>query len=588
MNKSVSPSLLTQWLQQNRIRAVDHALGSSLQRLDAQTSDVVAACVAATSYAHSLGHTCLSIDQLQALWLRPDATNADSSTDAEVYTALLNSSWRARDAGSGVFVLDENAIALQRYWHYEKAIADAIVKKTLPPPIKMQAALEDYWQQLFPQNADAKQALAAKRSYENRFLLLSGGPGTGKTSVLGKLLAMLCFQAALDQKPMPRIALAAPTGKAAMRMSEALRACVQQMQHDGVLSDAQYQALMLRASTLHRLLGYQPNSVQFEHHQHHQLPIDLLVIDEASMIDVPLLHKTLQALPDEAKLILIGDVAQLPSVEIGQAFRDIHAVFSDTDALMSHHVNLERVYRQHKASGIAQAANSVRDGDSASFIVYCRRASSDDGIQWHDEQRPMETILREQALPYFENVLQASSIESAFAISKKFRILCASRDDHFGVLAVNRFLVNALKPKSSARFFKGQCLMITANQPRESLFNGDLGLCWPDAEGALRVWFETTDGLQSFHPLALPAHEDAYAITIHKAQGSEFDDILLILPDAEHRVLTRELLYTGLTRAKQHVYVCASTQALETAIHAPTLRWTNLVRMIKNSSVAQL
>jgi exodeoxyribonuclease V alpha subunit len=587
MNKNALPSLLTQWLQQNRIRAIDHALGSSLQRLDAQTSDAIAACVAATSYAHSLGHTCLSIDQLQALWHELDTTQSDFLTKTEMHAALLSSPWRTREGRSGVFVLDENTVALQRYWHYEQAIADAIVKKTAPPPVKMQAALEDYWQRLFPQNADAMQALAAKRSYENRFLLLSGGPGTGKTSVLGKLLAMLCFQAALDRKSMPRIALAAPTGKAAMRMSEALRASVQQMQRDSVLSDAQYQALMLRASTLHRLLGYQANSVQFEHHQHHQLPIDLLVIDEASMLDVPLLYKTLHALPVEAKLILIGDVAQLPSVEIGQAFRDIHAMFSNTNALMSHHVNLERVYRQHKASGIAQAANYVRDGDSASFIAHCRSASSDDGMQWHDEQLPIETILREQALPYFENILQASSIESAFAISKQFRILCASRDDHFGVLAVNRFIVNAFKPKNSGRFFKGQCLMITANQPRESLFNGDLGLCWPDAEGALRVWFETTDGLHNFHPLALPAHEDAYAITIHKAQGSEFDDILLVLPDAEHRVLTRELLYTGLTRAKQHVYLCASTQALETAIHAPTLRWTNLARMIKNSSAAQ-
>jgi exodeoxyribonuclease V alpha subunit len=570
-------SLIAQWLQSNRIRAVDHGLASSLKRLRPDTPDSVAALIAALSYAHGLGHTALPLNQLSSLWQETIFAGIETT----LQDALIHSPWRATDHQAGLFVLQDDSIALQRFWQYEQHIANALMAKITSAPLSMSDALTRYWQDLFSDNAHETQALAAKRSYEHQCLLLTGGPGTGKTTVLGKLLAMLSFEASRNHRAMPRIALAAPTGKAAMRMTEALHHSVAKMAGQGILSDPQRQALSLRASTLHRLLGYQPHSVQFNYGAENLLPIDVLVIDEVSMVDIPLLSKTLQALPLHARLIMIGDISQLPSVEMGQGLRDMHAAFSSEPRLHPYHVHLDYIYRQREALDISSAANFVRDGDVENFMLCCQAATQ--GIEWQADKAVFIDVLRARALNRFQSLVQADSLENAFAMSKRFRVLCASRDDAFGVVAINHFLANAIKTDATARFFKGQCLMITANQAREQLFNGDLGLCWPDQNGDLCVWFETANGLQSWLPSALPAHEDAYAITIHKAQGSEFDDILLVLPDAEHPVLTRELLYTGLTRAKQSIYLWASTAALRTAIATPTLRWTNLTRMIKNS-----
>jgi exodeoxyribonuclease V alpha subunit len=581
MIAAASTPLFTYWLQANKIRALDHALAASLKRLRPDTSDAVCAIVAAVSYAHSLGHTALPLSQLEHLWQEKYISEPEYALPDGQYfqEALQQSSWLMAKDHAGILNFTHGVVSLRRYWQYEQDIATALMDHLSRTVLPMSDQLEKYWQQLFANDTGSAQALAAKRSYENPCLLLTGSPGTGKTTALGKILALLSFKTSADVATMPRIALAAPTGKAAMRMSEALRHSVQGLQQQNLLSREQANALSLQATTLHRLLGYQMASVQFQHNQQHLLPIDILVLDEASMIDVPLFSKTLNALPPHARLILIGDVAQLPPVELGQALFDIHDAFSTQDSLKSCHVNLDYVYRQREALDISQAATLVREGKTQAFIEHCQQNS---GIEWHPEETSFETTLASQALHQFQAIQHASDLEIAFVLSKKFRILCASRDDAFGVVAVNHMLSNRLNMGTSSAYFKGQCLMITANHPREQLYNGDLGLCWPDANGALRVWFEGAEGLKSWHPQALPAHEDAFAITIHKAQGSEFDKILLILPEADHPVLTRELLYTGLTRARRQLYLWATRTALETAINAPTKRWTQLASMIKS------
>jgi exodeoxyribonuclease V alpha subunit len=577
---SANTSLLSQLLQSNRIRALDHALGASLKRLRPDTSDVACALVAITSYAHSLGHSVLPLSSIALLW--PDKPEFDQLQHLELHSTLAGSSWLT-DQNVGVLVVTKNGLALRRYWNYERIVAERLHNYLQQTPLNMHADIKTYWQKLFSDQTETAQALAVKCSYENRFFLLTGGPGTGKTTVVGKLLALLHFSAAHDQLPSPRIALAAPTGKAAMRMSEALRASMLQLMQQQLLSREQYNALSLQASTLHRLLGYQPNSSSFQYNQKHLLPIDVLVIDEASMVDIALLSKTLDALPENARIVIIGDSAQLPSIEAGHALHAMHAAFSSAQFLAkkNRHIHLDYAYRQRDAMEIFHAAALIKSGDAQGFMAFCQ-LQLPTRIEWLSEQVQLDTILLHQAVALFRAVAASRTLESAFALSKQFRVLCASRDDAFGVLAVNHYIKQQLRAGSQNSFFKGQCLMITANHPRELLYNGDLGICWPDENGHLKAWFETAEGIKDWHLSALPAHEDAFAITIHKAQGSEFDHILLLLPSAEHRVLSRELLYTGLTRARQRVQLWASAASIAAAIATPTNRWTQLAAMIKN------
>jgi exodeoxyribonuclease V alpha subunit len=575
-----STTLLSQLLKSNRIRALDHALAASLKRLRPDTSDIACALVAITSYAHSLGHSVLPLSNIPLLW--PDNPEFDQLQYFELHSALETSPWLT-DQHSGVLIVTENGLALRRYCNYERAIAERLNQYLQQAPLVMHANVETYWQKLFPDQTETAQALAVKRSYESIFFLLTGGPGTGKTTVVGKLLALLYFSATHDQLPLPRIALAAPTGKAAMRMSEALRASMQQLMQQELLSREQYDALSIQANTLHRLLGYQANSSSFQHNQKKPLPIDVLVIDEASMIDIALLSKTLDALPATARIIIIGDSAQLPSIETGHALQALYAAFSSRESLAqkNRHVHLDYAYRQRDAMEIFHAAALIKSGDAQGFMAYCQQQVQT-RIEWSSEQAILDTIFLHQAVALFHTIKASNTLESAFALSKQFRVLCASRDDTFGVLAVNNYIKQQLRAGNQSPFFKGQCLMITANHPREHLYNGDLGICWPDENGHLKAWFETADGIKACHLSALPAHEDAFAITIHKAQGSEFDHVLLLLPTAEHRVLSRELLYTGLTRARQRVQLWASAASIEAAITTPTHRWTQLASMIKN------
>jgi exodeoxyribonuclease V alpha subunit len=578
---SASTPLLTLLLQSNRIRALDHALGASLKRLRPDTSEVACALVAITSYAHSLGHSVLPLSNIALLW--PDKPPFDLLGDQNLHSALAESAWLT-DLHAGVLIATENGLALRRYWNYERAIAERIKRYLQQASLHMHADVEAYWQTLFSSDTETAQALAVKCSYENRFFILTGGPGTGKTTVVGKLLALLCFSAAHDQLPAPRIALAAPTGKAAMRMTEALRASIRQLVQQQLLSQEQQDALSLHASTLHRMLGYQPNSIHFQHNDKYLLPTDVLVIDEASMIDIALFSKTLDALPENARIIVIGDSAQLPSIEIGHPLHAMHSAFISADSLVQKnmHVHLDYAHRQRDAMEIFQAAALIKDGDAHGFMTYCQQPAQT-RIEWSSDEIQLDTVLLDQAVALFRAMASSQTLQIAFSLSKQFRVLCASRDDAFGIQAVNHYIKQQLRAGKQNPFFKGHCLMITANHPREQLYNGDLGICWPDDSGQLRAWFETADGMKAWHLSALPAHEDAFAITIHKAQGSEFNRILLLLPSAEHRVLSRELLYTGITRARHHVQLWASAASIEAAIANPTNRWTQLASMLKNT-----
>ena len=572
----MSSALLFSLLKSQHIRDVDHALAMSLQRLDSQTSSLVAVAAALVSKAHSLGHSCLPLDKLSELLREASNTPApDLPTVEEFIEALRVSSWLTNDpAQNAVLVLEENTIALKRYRDYEDRLARVLSERLAAVAEPISLSVKNFHAQLFSDDLPSAQALAAMRACESRLFLLTGGPGTGKTATIGRLLQLLKYQAN-EKNESFRIALAAPTGKAATRLSESLQLALTQLPA-ALLMDTEHG----EATTLHRLLGSKPNSVQFRHNAAQPLPVDVLIVDEASMIDLPLMCKLLEALPRQARLILVGDPDQLPSVETGNVLRaccDAIALRSDN---AQHRVHLDRVYRQVADSDISSAAQDVLSGKGEHFIQGLMQ-NRYRGLHWRESSGPaLEKIIQQQAVAHFQKIQQCGSLQQALILSKQFRVLCAARETSAGSIAINRFISERLRKKADSVFYTGRLCLVTENTVREQLFNGDIGICWPDAEGILRIWVDTTSGLKTWHPANFPAHEDAFAITVHKAQGSEFDKVLLVLPEAGHRVLSRELLYTGLTRARSEIGLCSSQASLLAAIARQNLRWGRLAQRL--------
>ncbi len=567
----MSLAILFSLLKSQHIRDVDHALAISLQRLQPDTDELVCIATALASKAHSLGHSCVPLDKFTDLLRQASSTPSALLPDASDFLAALQSSaWVGNgNAENCVLVLDDNTIALKRYWAYEDRLATALRQRLAVEVDPVSAAVQNFWTQLFSGDINSAQAIAAKRACEARFFLLTGGPGTGKTATIGRLLQLLHYQANENSIKL-RMGLAAPTGKAATRLSESLRA------NNGGQVDIE----MIEAKTLHRLLGSKPNSVQFVHDAKHPLPLDVLIVDEASMIDLPLMCKLLEALPTQARLILVGDPDQLPSVETGNVLRaccDAIAERADREKYRGH---LDRVYRQGADSDIGLAAQMVLSGDGDQFIQSLQNATYR-GLHWQAASaQGLEKIIQHQALSHYQKIQQALSLEDAIKLSKEFRVLCGARESSAGSMAINRFIGDRLKKKTETDFYAGRLCLVTENTAREQLFNGDIGLCWPDEDGIMRVWVETAAGLKAWHPANFPAHEDAFAITVHKSQGSEFDRVLLVLPEANHRVLSRELLYTGLTRARKQLELVASQESLSTAISRQNQRWSRLAQRL--------
>ncbi len=580
----MSLSLLFSLLKSQHIRDVDHALAMSLQRLQPDTSELVCVATALASKAHSLGHSCVPVDKFNDLLREASTAPSPLLPDAsEFLVALQSSAWVGMGSGnteSCVLVLDDNAIALKRYWVYEDRLAAALRQRLAIKIVPLSATVQNYWTQLFCDDINSEQAMAAKRACEATFFLLTGGPGTGKTATIGRLLQLLHYQAHENSTTL-RIGLAAPTGKAATRLSESLRITLGSLESP-YKNIEQGDNETIEAKTLHRLLGSKPNSVQFQHDAQHPLLLDVLIVDEASMIDLPLMCKLLEALPPQARLILVGDPDQLPSVETGNVLRACCDAIAARPDREQHRSHLDRVYRQAVDSDIGLAARMVLAGDSQVFIEGLQQASYR-GLHWQDTNaQGLEKIIQHQALSHYQKIQQAPALEDAIKLSKEFRVLCAARESSAGSIAINRYIGDRLKQKTQSDFYAGRLCLVTENTASEQLFNGDIGLCWPDEHGVMRVWVETASGLKAWHPANFPAHDDAFAITVHKSQGSEFDRVLLVLPDANHRVLSRELLYTGLTRARKHIELLASRESVIAAISRQNQRWSRLAQILSH------
>jgi exodeoxyribonuclease V alpha subunit len=584
---------------------------------DAFTVACVGHAALALSLAVSAGHVCLTLDALAVTVGEEDATLPASPSGWR--EALRGSSivGTPESPGAAPLILDaDGRLYLHRYFDYERRLATRLVqaRDARAPEAVASPELRARLMQLFAANAAQLagaadwQQLAAALALRGRLTVISGGPGTGKTTAVVNLLACLV---ALDAGC--RIALAAPTGKAAARMTDAIR---QRAQH---LPEALRARMPGESSTVHRLLGVTPAG--FAHDADHPLAIDALVVDEASMLDLALATQLLEAVPPSARIILLGDKDQLAAVESGAVFAELSvdptltagciadlAAMTGTPAaaiappapassspLRDSAVWFTRTYRFARDSGIGRLAGDINAGRSREAIAWLR-AAGDPDLRWLEDAARQDDDAATRAMDagyaaYGQAVAadptDVAGITDAFG---RFRVLCALRDGPRGVVALNAAMTHRFRAArdlpgpadgpAASPWFVGRPVLVLSNDAVLRLFNGDVGIALPDAAGELLVHFPDADapgGFRAIAPVRLPRHETAFGMTVHKSQGSEFDAVLVLLPEQRSRVLTRELLYTAVTRARHSVVLAAGAAVLEQAIATPTVRHSGLL-----------
>ncbi len=546
------------------LSALDSALAHSLHSLQA-SADVRHLWLAAlTHHQWTRGHACLALtaltqDPLAVLGWEPDEVG---QLPADLTHAAPSLPW-IQGEGSPL-VLAGDRLYLRRAYDAEQRIRAALMMRTQTREENREAPWERWLDELFAglgHDDDAiaqqkDQRLACLAAVKHGFTLVSGGPGTGKTTTVARMLALLQrTHSALEGHPTPlRVLLAAPTGKASSRLAESMQQAVSK------LPAAWRTGLPEGAATLHRLLQDHPTP----------WPVDVLVIDEASMVDLELMAQVLSALPSQARLIMLGDPEQLASVQAGAVL----AQLCEAPWLSAQRVHLRHSHRFHADRGIGQWARWVQHGTPAeraqAWTALPTGWASEPQVSQLSQMSPSSAagraLLRHAFAPWWELVNQAlgdgeQAVSDALARQLLDRynqvgVLCALREGPWGVEALNQQIAWSLGLGSSM-WCAGRPIMVTRNNPQLGLNNGDIGLCLPHALSnghiALRVAFAQGQGVRWVSPARLDEVESVFAMTVHKSQGSEFDHVLLVLPPHDSPVLTRELIYTGLTRAKERL-----------------------------------
>ncbi len=507
--------------------------------------------VARVSGALEEGHSCLPV----------------SEGDAR----FLSASPLVSDGGQTPLVIHNHRLYLHRYFHYETRLAEQIRSMaaiTLALDVDEQL-IDTYFDDSGP--ATDWQKEAAKVALCRALTIICGGPGTGKTTTVVKLLALL-LQAAEGKRDLT-VALAAPTGKAAMRLSEAVGRSLTYLQ----LPPKVKNALPTAASTLHRLLGVRRGSPQFRHNRDNPLAWDIVVVDEASMVDLAMMSKLVDAIKPGARLILLGDKDQLASVESGAVLGDC------IRSLPQNTVELQKTYRFE--AGIKQLAEAINGADSATAWGLLQESPVTNVSVLTEE---LVGFISRRYIPFITMTHQTGTadLQRLFAQFNSFRVLCALHYGNRGVDPINRQVELALMqrgfPCRPDAWYPGRPVLITKNDYSLDLYNGDIGICLAEPEkGELLVWFERAGGgWRNYPPSRLPGCKTVFAMTIHKCQGSEFDEVLVVLPEEDNRILSRQLVYTAITRAKRAVRLVAEEDILRLALSRNIERTSGLADLL--------
>ncbi len=563
---------------------LDAAFGQLLRHLEPDIAAEVLLAAERLLPALRQGHSCLDLRSV---------ARRDGAPRLEDWLSRLHASTVVGGPGqTRPLILEGHHLYLYRYWRYEVQVANHLsLLANQTCPLDLQAARQAV-NALLPPHLNQEQRLAAVLPLLSPITLITGGPGTGKTTTVLRLLALL-----LHLYPQLRIVLTAPTGKAVARLAEALQA--QQSQLPAALAA---RLPLQQCHTVHRLLGLSRYGTEARHDARTPLPWDVVLVDEASMLDLALTARLCQALAPTSRLILLGDPDQLASVEAGNILGDLtHAgvhygpqraawltqlletpIPADAGpGLSAVSVALRQSYRFDPQRGIGALAVALRQGDSAT-VLDLLGAGTWPELRWFDPAHLSWEAWLTAVIEAYRPIQQAADPASAYMIYQKFRVLCAHRQGERGAEGLNQTLNQRLHTHRE-RWPRGQPLLMTANDYARQVYNGDIGLCWPDAEQRSRVYFPTATGLRDLLPTRLGAHETAYALTVHKSQGSEFDTVALVLPDQSSPVLSRELFYTALTRARRQFWVWGSAERISEAIGRRLRRHSGLVQRLERS-----
>ncbi len=564
------------------------------------------------------GHVCLDLKTLAGTVVYK-SENEEGIIQCPQLDLWLNSLGKSPCVGNpGDFkplILDEkNRLYLQRYQQYEKDIAGFILARTaISNELKfdglhLHKKLIEYFNKNRKEDVNWQKVASAAALLKN-FLIISGRPGTGKTTTITKIMAFLLEIKGANM----RIALAAPTGKAADRLQESVKKTKAKIN----CPDSIKEIIPETASTIHRLLGSISGSPYFRFNEKNKLPFDLVIVDEASMIDLPLMSKLMSAISNNASLILLGDHNQLASVDAGVVLGDIcsnypasiySADFSERIKDMSGEsiiagnmppgvqdciTQLQQNYRFAEQSGIGVLSRAVEDGDADKALNLLQSEKYPD-ISWMSIEnekslRRLRTIIIEKYKDYLNAVTVGfSGDENVFDLFERFRILCALRVGSWGTERINVYIEKVLSeegminPRSA--YYEGRPVMIVQNDYNLNLFNGDVGIILKDRDenDHLKVFFRDNKGsIRKIFPARLPRHETVWAMTVHKSQGSEFEEVLLVLSDKDIPILTRELVYTGITRAISKVNIWTGKEILSKAVSRRISRQSGLADALR-------
>jgi exodeoxyribonuclease V alpha subunit len=535
------------------LAAADLHVARRLAELASEEDEAVALAAALAVRGPRLGHVFVDVGTIR------DTVTVD--TDEPVDLGALPwpeaDDWLERLKASPLVAVGEEpgdprplrlvgrSLYLDRYWREERQVAAdlrALMGDELPA-VDASRLFEP-----------GRQRDAAETALRRRFAVIAGGPGTGKTTTVARTLALL-----LEQGD-PLVALGAPTGKAAARLIEAVHEEAARMD---ISDEVRERLLGLEASTLHRLLGWRPGTrSRFRHDRGNRLPHDVVIVDETSMVSLSLMARLVEAVRADARLILVGDPGQLTSIEAGAVLGDI------VDPAGEGIVVLERVHRY--GVGIAELAEAIRRGDGDAAVAALR------GVTWiaDDALDPV----REAAVRAARRVTEAARAGDAMgAIDAlgSFRLLCAHRRGPYGVSGWTE-LIEAWLGHDATGWYVGRPLLVTENDYGLRLYNGDTGVVIEAGDGQVSAAFERGGRIVEFSPTRLAAVDTVYAMTVHKSQGSQFDTAAVLLPDPSSPILTRELLYTAVTRAREELILVGSEEAVRAAVARPVARASGL------------
>jgi exodeoxyribonuclease V alpha subunit len=541
--------LLRTFTDSEAIESSDVHVAQRLTALAKESDETVALAVALAVRALRHGSVCLDLRSVE-----------QQHIDVDEWLAAIRASPLA--AQPPVLHIDGDLLYLDRYWLEEQQVCRDVLTMVDAEPKQKSPDID----RLFPKGFEEQRA-AAEVALSQGLTVLTGGPGTGKTTTVARLLALLTGGTHL------RIALAAPTGKAAARLQEAVQLEVAK------LEPADRQALArLHATTLHRLLGSRPDtSARFRHNRGNRLPHDVIVVDETSMVSLTMMARLLEAVRPDARLILVGDPDQLASVEAGAVLADL------VDGLDNSKIAELRTSHRFGES-IGALASAIRDGDADTAIDVLRAGG--EHIEWIEDEEPSEH-LRKVLVPHAVALRQAALLGDAAAALKtldEHRLLCAHRRGPYGVRYWNRqterWLTEATGEPIWASWYLGRPILVTANDYGLGLYNGDTGVTLL-RDGVLRAVIAGTEPLE-FATSRLADVDTVHAMTIHKSQGSQAKDITVLMPPEDSRLLTRELFYTAVTRAKQKIRVVGPDSAVRGAVERRAVRASGLGRRLRD------